>query len=464
MNLTIIPSKFCIKYTLSFSILLAMSNINSAAESTSILFNNVRIFDGNSSELSPPSNVLITSNTIADISINAIAVDANTTIIDGSGHTLMPGLIDAHWHTMLAGIPYSVAATADLGYINILAEKQARATLFQGITSIRDAGGPVFGLKRAIDEGIILGPRIYPSGAMISQTGGHGDFRAVYEVPTTLNTPLSHVEKLGLSIIADGADAVLMRTREQLMLGASQIKLMAGGGVSSEHDPIDVTQYTTNELKAAVDAATNWGTYIMVHAYTPRAIQIAIAAGVKSIEHGQLMDETTAKIIQEQGVWLCLQPFLDDELANQKSGTSRIKQLQVIAKTDNAYKLARQYNIKTAWGSDILFSSKLASMHTKQITRLLKWYTPAEILKMVTADNAALLALSGLRNPYPGKLGVVETGAIADLLLVKGNPLQDLTIINDPHKNFSVIIKDGVVIKNLMSTIANNKHGNEPST
>lgn len=451
-KLIILIPKSCIKYALNLilGILLTMSDVNSATESTaSILFKNVRIFDGNSSELSPPSNVLITSNIIADISINAIAVDANATIIDGNGYTLMPGLIDTHWHTMLAGIPFAVAATADLGYINILAEKQARATLFQGITSIRDAGGPVFGLKRAIDEGIILGPRIYPSGAMISQTGGHGDFRAVYEIPTTLNTPLSHVEKIGLSIIADGVDAVLMRTREQLMLGASQIKLMAGGGVSSAHDPIDVTQYTANELKAAVEAATNWGTYIMVHAYTPRAIQIAIAAGVKSIEHGQLMDETTAKMMAEQGVWLSLQPFLDDELANPKDESMRIKQLQVIAGTDNAYRLARKYNVKTAWGSDILFSSKLASMHTKQITRLLKWYTPAEILKMVTADNAALLALSGLRNPYPGKLGVVETGAIADLLLVNGNPLQDLTIINDPHKNFSIIMKDGVVIKNL---------------
>lgn len=449
MQLTFLSPQQLTKSPLVFTALLfGMNNFNSADElPKAVLFQNVRIFDGKNSELSPPSNVLVQGDKIEDISIAKITVDANTSVIEGNGNTLMPGLIDAHTHYMIASIPHAIAATADIGYINLLAGQQAHKTLLQGFTTIRDAGGPVFGLKRAIDEGMIVGPRIYPSGAMISQSGGHGDFRFLYEVPKALGTPLSHAEQMGMSIIADGADTVLMRAREQLMLGASQIKIMAGGGVSSEYDPIDVTQYTEAELKAAVDAATNWGTYVMAHAYTPHAIQSAIAAGIKSIEHGQLMDETTAKMMAERGVWLCIQSFLDDEFANPKAGAARIKQLQVIAGTDNAYRLARQYHIKTAWGSDILFSPKLFSMHAAQVARLAKWYTPAEILKMVTADNAELLALSGPRNPYPGKLGVVEKGAIADLILVNGNPLADITLISHPQQNFVVIMKGGIIFK-----------------
>ena len=153
--------------------------------------------------------------------------------------------------------------------------------MLRGFTSVRDVGGPSFGVKRAIDEGVIAGPRIYPSGALISQTSGHGDFRQLFELPRTPTTSLSRGERLGVGAIADGVDEVLRATREQLMKGASQIKVMAGGGIASGYDPIDVTQYSQAEIEAAVGAAADWGTYVAVHAYTPRAIQRSIAAGVR---------------------------------------------------------------------------------------------------------------------------------------------------------------------------------------
>ena len=296
---------------------------------TTVLFTNVRIFDGHSATLTSPTNVLVTGNKIEKITTDSIRTNrsAQTTIINGNGRTLMPGLIDAHVHLMFSGVSQIVAMTADIGYVELQAAQEAGRTLMRGFTSVRDAGGPTFGLKRAIDEGIVDGPRIYPSGAFISQTSGHGDFRLPYEIPRSPSAPLSYAEVVGVAAIADGADQVLLRTREQLMKGASQIKLMAGGGVSSNYDPLDVTQYSEAELRAAVGAAQDWGTYVLVHAYTPNAIQRAITAGVKCIDHGQLADEATARLMAENGIWWSLQPFLDDEDANPKQGPNRAKQL-----------------------------------------------------------------------------------------------------------------------------------------
>jgi imidazolonepropionase-like amidohydrolase len=422
---------------------------------TVVLFQNVRIFDGTHGQLTAPSNVLVRGNKIERISTSPIPVDrsANTKIIEGNGRTLMPGLIDAHVHIMMATVPFNVAMVADIGYLNLVAGKAAREMLLRGFTTARDLGGPTFGLKRAIDQGLVEGPRIYPSGAFISQTAGHGDFRMPYEVPREIGGPLSHTEKVGVAAIADSPDEVRLRAREQLMLGATQLKLMAGGGVASLYDPLDATQYTEPEIHAAVEAAANWGTYVTVHAYTPNAIQTAIAAGVKCIDHGQLADEATAKIMAEKGIWWSLQPFLDDEDSNpQPEGSvNRQKQLQMTAGTDNAYKLAKKYQIRTAWGTDTLFDAGLATRQGKQLAKLVRWYTPSEVLKMATADNAALLALSGPRNPYPGKLGVVEEGALADLLLVQGDPIANIKLIEDPATNFVVIMKDGKIYKNIVS-------------
>jgi len=215
------------------------------------LFENVRIFDGTGAALSPPSNVLVQGNIIERISTQPIPVNrrADTRIIDGGGRVLMPGLIDAHWHSFLAATSMPLLSTANSAYLQLLAARQAEATLMRGFTTVRDMGGPVFGLKRAIDEGVMIGPRIYPSGAMISQTSGHGDARFSFEVPRTLGGPLSHSEVEGVAAIADSPDEVRLRAREQLRHGASQIKLMGGGGVSSPYNPIESTQFTEAEIQ-----------------------------------------------------------------------------------------------------------------------------------------------------------------------------------------------------------------------
>jgi imidazolonepropionase-like amidohydrolase len=416
-----------------------------------VLFENVRIFDGKESTLSSPSNVLIRDNTIERISTSIISVEPSVRVVAGGGRTLMPGLIDAHTHMTFSTIPLPLFFSADPNYLMLRQGQAAGEMLMRGFTSTRDMAGNSFGLKRAIDEGFIPGPRIWPSGAGISQTSGHGDFRTLHQLPRAPCDPLHFSEKMGAMAIADGVDEVLRRTREQLMLGASQIKLMAGGGVASDHDPLDVTQFTEAEMHAAVEAAENWGTYVTVHAYTPRAIQQAVRAGVKCIEHGHLADETTANMMSKEGIWWSLQPFLEDEdaIVFPQGSANRKKQLQVTTGTDTAYKLARKYRIKTAWGTDTLFDQKLATRQGAQLAKLVRWYTPAEVLKMATGDNAELLALSGLRSPYQGRLGVVEEGALADLLLVDGDPLANIKVIEDPAKNFLVIVKDGRVYKNV---------------
>jgi len=415
------------------------------------LFQNVRIFDGKSAALSAPSDVLVRGNVIERISQTPIAIDANADVrvIAAGGRVLMPGLIEPHWHSFMAATAMPLLTTANPSYLHLLAARQAEETLMRGFTTVRDMGGPVFGLKRAIDEGTVKGPRIYPSGAMISQTSGHGDFRFPFELPRTLGGTLSQSEAQGAAAIADSPDEVRLRAREQLRQGASQIKLMGGGGVSSQYNPIESTQFTEAEIHAAVEAAENWGTYVAVHAYTPRAIRQAVAAGVKCIEHGHLIDEPTAKLLAEKGIWWSLQPLTyDADVFARMTPVSQKKALEVFAGTENAYKLAKKYNIKTAFGTDILFNAGAATRQGAYLAKMIRWYTPAEALKMATADNGELMALSGFINPYPGRLGVVESGALADLLLVDGNPLDNIQLVADPDKSFLVIMKDGTIYKN----------------
>lgn len=427
-------------------VLMATSLQAQPAIPTETVFNNVRIFDG--SKLTPPMNVLVTGNQIAKISNEPIVTNDTATHIAGDGRTLMPGLIDAHWHTFMAAPSMAVAMTAPINFVTLLAGEQAQATLLRGFTSVRDLGGPAFGLKLAIDRGVITGPRIWPSGAMISQTGGHGDFRMLSEIPSPTGA-LSYAERVGMSAIVDSPDEVRKRTREQLLQGASQIKVVSGGGVSSPYGPLDTVQLSVEEIRSAVQAAANWGTYVTVHAYTPEPIRNAIEAGVKVIDHGQLADEDTVKLMAETGTWWSLQPFLDDENANQHAhGDGQASSAMVRSGTDNAYRLAKKYGVKVAFGTDILFDAARAAQQGSQLETMTRWYTPAEVLKMATADNAELLALSDRRNPYPGKLGVVEEGALADLLLVDGDPLADITLFADPANKLLVIMKDGQIFKN----------------
>jgi imidazolonepropionase-like amidohydrolase len=415
-----------------------------------ILFRNLRIFDGTASALIEGQGVLVEGNLIKAL-VPAADTVSDAEVIDGGGRTLMPGMIEAHWHSILAGISQVAAMTADVPYVHLVAAQEAERTVLRGFTTVRDVGGPAFAVKRAIDEGRIAGPRIYPSGAMISQTSGHGDFRMRSDLPRTPQSDLSIAEQAGISAIADGEAEVLRRVREQLMLGASQIKIMGGGGVSSSFDPIDSLQYTEAEMTAAVSAAADWGTYVCIHAYTSTAVRRALDCGVKSIEHGQLIDEETAKRIADVDAWWSIQPFLADEDANAKSSPEqRLQQEQIAEGTVRAIEFGRKHQVKMALGTDILFSPTGTASQGRQLAKFARWYDNADVLRMLTSGNAALLELSGLRNPYPARLGRIEAGAYADILLIDGNPLQDISLIADPDRTMKLVMKDGRIHKNTL--------------
>lgn len=434
-----------------FCLLLLFITISASSQETkSILFEKVRVFNGRSTAVSEPMYVLVNGNTIQKISAVPIDVATDAVKINGEGKVLMPGLIDVHVHLTFGALskkdmlsPETTEAML-MQRVGVSAEK----TLLRGFTSVRDVGGPIFPLKAAIDQGKITGPRIWPSGATVSQTAGHGDFRTPDERSRRFFGEASMAEKYNATFIADGRDEVLTAVRENLRFGASQIKVMAGGGTSSAYDPVDVTQYTLDEMKAAVEAAGDWGTYVTVHAYTPKAVQRAVEAGVKCIEHGQLLDEYTLRLMAKKGVWLSLQNLVED--TPDMDPQRREKRKPVIEGQEKIWPLAKKLKVKLAWGTDFLFEPELNERQNEFILRLKKWFTNAEILKMVTHDNAQLLALSGLRSPYAGKLGVVEEGALADLLLVNGNPLEEIELIADPAKNFLVIVKDGRMYKNML--------------
>jgi len=413
-----------------------------------IAFENVNIFDGKTEQLILNQNVLIDGNKIISISSDPIPKTSLITTIDGKGKTLIPGLIDVHVHMIFSSMTMNELMSPNLNQEMIMekASFQAERMLMRGFTAVRDVGGPSFALKLGIDKGLINGPRIWPSGATISQTAGHGDLRAPNEKSRRFFGKPSRAEVFGATFIADGRDEVLTATRENLRFGASQIKLMAGGGTSSVYDPVDVTQYTFDEMRAAVEAAEDWGTYVTVHAYTPRAIKRAIEAGVKCIEHGQLLDKATLELMKNKGVWLSSQMLVADTEA--MDPLRREKRKPVIEGQQIVWPLAKKMNVKLAWGTDFLFEPDLNEEQNEYILKLKEWFTPYEILKMITYDNAQLLALSGNRSPYIGKIGVIETGALADLILIDGNPLKNIDLIAETDEKFLVIIKDGIIYKN----------------
>lgn len=416
-----------------------------------ILLRNVNIFDGTNGRLVEGQGVLVEGRFIKALVASADMV-ADADVIDCGGRTLMPGMIDAHWHSILAGISQIAAMTADVPYVHLVAAQEAERTVLRGFTTVRDVGGPSFALKRAIDEGRVAGPRIYPSGAMISQTSGHGDFRMRTDLPRTPQSDLSAAEAAGIAMIADGEAEVLRRVREQLMLGASQIKIMGSGGVTSSYDPIDALQYSEAEMKAAVSAATDWGTYVCVHTYTPAGIRRALASGVKSIEHGQLADEDAVKGMADADAWWSIQPFLADEDANlQQDPEKRAQQEEIAEGTARAVELGRRHNVKMALGTDILFNPRGTATQGRQLAKFSRWYDNADVLRLLTSGNAELAGLSGARNPYPAKLGRIEAGAYADILVIDGNPLEDISLIADPEQTMKLIMKDGRIHKNTLS-------------
>lgn len=424
----------------------SLTSTSSLMSETQYWLINAKLFDGETLTIKDNVSLFIDGDKIGQIVVGQEAKIEGYKTLDCQGYTLMPGLIDAHWHSLLCAITKPQAMMEEMTYIHLVAAKEANNTLMRGFTTIRDAGGPCFSLKKAIDQQIFNGPRIYPSGAMISQTSGHADFRMASELFACHS--LSRIEREGIASIADGNDAVLKSVREQLMQGASQIKLMAGGGVASPHDHLFTNQYTANELKTAVDAANDWGTYVMVHAYTTQSIQRAIECGVRCIEHGQLCDEETAQLMAECDIWWSLQPFLADEDANVYHDANNINKQRLVSEgTVRAYELAKKYKVKLAWGTDILFTPSNLAKQGKMLSKLTRFFKPLEVLRMATSSNGQLLKLSGPCDPYPGELGVIKEKALADLLLVSGNLNNDISFLEDPENKIAVIIQGGKIKK-----------------
>jgi imidazolonepropionase-like amidohydrolase len=298
------------------------------------------LFDGKSGSLKVDVQVLIEGNRIASIDTTNSTPPPDATVIDCGDRVLMPGLIDAHWHSVYAAVPLNILMAGDPGIIFAASTAEAERTLLRGFTTVRDLGGPVFSFKQAVDSGIIPGPRIFPAGAMITTSGGHGDLRMPSEIPRN-GGQLSVGKLMGGAAIADSVGDLKLRVREQLLQGASQIKLVGGGGVSSPRSPLDMSTFSEEELRAAVDVARDWNTYVTVHAYAPNTVQRAIAAGVACVEHAHLMDEETARIMADKGVWLSMQPFLTMEDAASQTGPGVERVQQHFNGTPRVYELVR---------------------------------------------------------------------------------------------------------------------------
>lgn len=394
--------------------------------------------------------MLIEGGHVVAVSSSPVAGDQSDGVveIDGGGKFLMPGLSDAHVHLMgnaNSMVDFLQGPTGSL-YGNTIAE--AKRMLMRGFTTVRDMGGDAAPVKALIDRGTFEGPRIFPSQAMISQTSGHADFSFVYDVPEEFGGKPSRTEEIHFTRVADGVPRVLAAVREQLKHGATQIKLTLGGGAASMYDPLNTLQYTSDEIRAAVQAAEDYGTYVATHVYTPAGIARAIDAGVKSIEHGHLADEATIRRIGETGTWLSMQPFAEDD-HHYPDPVRAAKNTEICHGTEEVYGWAKQYGVKTAWGTDLLLEPQSAPRQSLMAARLGEFYTNAEALKMLTSGNAELFELAGERNTYRGaKLGVLAEGSWADAILVDGDPLQDLSLIGDPETNFKLIVKGGQVVKN----------------
>lgn len=434
---------------------IVLAGVNAQAQdgtpAKQIIIKNVRVFDGLNLELSDATNVLVENNLIVDIATDASAAPT-ATVIDGGGRVLMPGMADTHTHIMFASLPQMNLLVGDPGYNYIHATVDAKAMLMRGFTTVRDMAGDSFGLKKAIDEGLVPGPRIYPSGPIISQTGGHGDFRLPNQRHPRFGGEVEPIYLQGHGALVDGVPEVLAAARETLRKGASHVKLAAGGGYSSPSDPLLGIQFTYDEIKAAVDAAGNWGTYVTIHSYFPESINMAIDAGVKDVGHGQLLDKKTLKRMAKEGVFLSTQPFTECS-EPQLSDFSNAKLAIVCKGTEKVYQWAKEIRgLKVTYGTDMFFVPReVFAEQARQMERLLPWYSPGEILRMATGNAGELFAMSGPnQNPYQaGPLGVVREGAYADLLLVEGNPLEDLGAVTDKD-NLRIIMKDGVIYKNTL--------------
>ena len=406
----------------------------------STLIRNAKILDTRNLVLTSTHTILVRNGLIEKISAEDFEV-ADATVIDAKGMTLMPGLIDCHVHVMASG--FNLGAVANLP--NALALLRAlpimKGMIDRGFTSVRDAGGADWALAEGVRTRQVAGPRLFCAGKALSQTGGHGDFRARND---TLD-PCSCAYKIGnIGKVVDGVDACRLAVREEILKGATQIKVMASGGVASPNDPINNLGFSVSELTAIVEEAHNANTYVMAHAYTPQAITRAIQCGVRTIEHGNLVDAPTAKLMQEKGAYMVPTLITYEGLANDgaKYGLPD-ESVQKIAKVRTnglkALEVLDAAGVKMGFGSDLLGETHY--MQSDELVLRAKVLGHAKVVQQATLIGAEILNHEGL-------LGEVVESAYADLLLVDGNPLEDVSVLTQHDAAIKLIMRDGFIHKN----------------
>lgn len=419
-----------------------------------ILIKNVSIFDGRHPNLKDGQKIVVEDHLVTDILAGDVPEESFDRVIDGNNLYAVPGLTDAHVHLGKTHIDGS-----NPRYDSIIGSIVAGKLLQHGITTVRDAGSMTDGLKRAIDEGVIPGPRIYPSMNYLSQTCGHGDNETAHTY-----RDIQYRAPMGVAL-CDGVAEVRRAVREQFYLGASQIKIMAGGGMSSVCDPVATLQFSPEEMKAIVETAADYGSYVLAHLYTPDCMKRAIRAGVKSLEHGHWMDEETARMIVDQGVFLnpCPQ-FTEAEVKWNHMGpwSDQPSQLKKKPKRggnpvkehiSETTELINKYDIKILFGTDLMIMyDGYEPRESLDFTEYKKRFGSFKGLLAATGNFNDLTKLTTYQNPYPeGRIGVLEKGSYADLLILNGNPVEDLDVLGDTD-NILLVMKDGNIYKNTLET------------
>lgn len=414
---------------------------------------NANVFNGIDNKLIENISVLIENNLITEI--GNISHSVADEIIDAKGCTVMPGLMDAHVHITLSE-SFNQLDTMTREEIAIRSAKIAEQMLMRGFTTCRDVGGNTLGLKNAIDTGYAVGPRILPSQAAISQTCGHSDYRQ-NQAQERLNSGHedSPLMKTGTFRVADGRSEVMKAVREQLFKGASQIKIMAGGGASSTFDPLDTLQFTLDEMKAAVEAASDYGTYVAAHIHTVPAMKRAAEAGVKCFEHATIMNDEVAQIIKEKGIWVVPSYYTSSLIAERKiplPNEETYRKTERIGKAMfESAELIKKYGIDTlAFGTDCVGTVNVHETQIHELRAIEETFDTFTALRMATSNCGRLFEMSTYQHPYQeGKLGQIVEGAYADLLIIDGNPLEGVECVAN-NESKKVIMKDGHIYKNTL--------------
>jgi imidazolonepropionase-like amidohydrolase len=413
-----------------------------------MLFRNIRIFDGVSNFLREGSNLMVEGNRISGFLQSGEATPEGFVEIDGQGGVLMPGIINSHYHMIGALDANRLHEFSTMEYRGFLYAKVLEMTLMQGVTSVRDVGGNDWGVVRAANEGLIDSPRIFPSGAMISQTSGHFDFR-----PKNLSIQRSEhsggitVVLDGMSYLADGPDAVRRAARECLRQGATQLKIASGGGIISPSDPIRSLQFTAEEVRAAVEVAGNWGTYVASHVYTAEAAIRDIESGVMSLEHANLMTEEAVRLGADKGVWWSPQTVVYLHPPEEWNAMQRQKLAIAVEGLQRTMELFRIYNARVLFGTDCFGNMDVQHLEFRYRSQ---FFSSHEILRQATSNGGEALRMSGPLYSCEGDLGVIKPGAMADLLIVRNNPLEDVSVLSDYRDQLLLIMKDGRIFKNLL--------------